>query len=241
MTDTTGEWTWPGLSQAVSRLESDGVVSRTFRRLDPQRQEVVLHAILAEAQEVGLQNINIKRVAQRAGVAVGSLYQYFGNRDRLVATTITLCRDYAVEVVSQSKAYLAELPLQEALFAYVYCGCDWMKQEGLLMKLFARAAYTPDSGLEKALVEPVSQAMFATVRELLQLAIQRGELSPKTDIETASAFLHANLSLLGDTAVFGYLNSYFRIHQDPHPAHLETTVQRWVAYLCSALTLVPSP
>lgn len=181
MTDTTGEWTWPGLSQAVSRLESDGVVSRTFRRLDPQRQEVVLHAILAE------------------------------------------------------------LPLQEALFAYVYCGCDWMKQEGLLMKLFARAAYTPDSGLEKALVEPVSQAMFATVRELLQLAIQRGELSPKTDIETASAFLHANLSLLGDTAVFGYLNSYFRIHQDPHLAHLETTIQRWVAYLCSALTLVPSP
>ncbi len=229
------EGTWPGLSEAVRRLEADGVVSRTFRRLDSQRQELVLQAILAEAQEVGLSAVNIKRVAQRAGVSVGSLYQYFGNREHLVESTITLCREYVVDIVNQSTGWLVDMPLEEALFAYVYCGCDWMKQEGLLMKLFARAAYSPDSALGPTLVEPVSNAMLAVVRELLRSAVVRGELPPDADIEGASVFVHANLSILGDTAMLVYLNSYFRIHGNSTGSDLEATIRRWVGYVVAGL------
>jgi len=61
------------------------VVTRTFRRLDPERQQAIVYAILDVTIEKGPALLNIKKVAGRAGVAVGSLYQYFGSREGLMS------------------------------------------------------------------------------------------------------------------------------------------------------------
>ena len=68
----------------ILQAEQKGLVTRTFRRLDPGQQQKIILAILDEAAEKGPQDLNIKKVASRAEVSVGSLYQYFGNRDRLL-------------------------------------------------------------------------------------------------------------------------------------------------------------
>ena len=67
---------WTQITARILEFEQAGLVTRTFRRLDPQRQQAVLVAILDEAIEKGPAAINIKQVAERAGVAIGSLYQY---------------------------------------------------------------------------------------------------------------------------------------------------------------------
>ncbi len=71
---------WIQVHTIILELERAGVVTRTFRRLDPERQQAIVQAILDEALEKGPASINIKKVAKRAGVALGSLYQYFGSR-----------------------------------------------------------------------------------------------------------------------------------------------------------------
>ena len=80
------------------QFEQEGLVTRTFRRLDPERQQAVVHAILEEAGEKGPTAINIKEVARRADVSVGSLYQYFGNRDGLLDFAVALCVRYMVDM-----------------------------------------------------------------------------------------------------------------------------------------------
>src|SRR5512142_1089803 len=75
----------------IQQLESKGKVSRTFRRLDSARQQAVINAILEEATEKGPASLNIKEIARRAGVSVGSLYQYFPNRDGLLDFAVELC------------------------------------------------------------------------------------------------------------------------------------------------------
>src|SRR5512133_488148 len=82
---------WPQIHALILELERAGVVTRTFRRLDPERQQSIVYAILDEAIEKGPASINIKQVAERAGIAIGSLYQYFGNRDGLISFTTQLC------------------------------------------------------------------------------------------------------------------------------------------------------
>src|SRR5512145_2632174 len=72
----------------VLLLESQGKVTRTFRRLDPERPRAIIEAIFAEAAERGPQSMQVKRVAARAGVAIGSLYQYFPRRDGMLEAAV---------------------------------------------------------------------------------------------------------------------------------------------------------
>ena len=81
---------WDDLPRHIHDLERKGVVTRTFRRLDPERQEEVVNAILEEAAEKGPASLNIKQVAERAKASIGSLYQYFGSREGLLRFAIHL-------------------------------------------------------------------------------------------------------------------------------------------------------
>ena len=83
---------WTQIHTHILQLEQDGLVTRTFRRLDPERQQVILNAILEEAVARGPAAINIKEVARRAEVSIGSLYQYFENRAGLLAFAVELSK-----------------------------------------------------------------------------------------------------------------------------------------------------
>ncbi|MDP3450707.1 MAG: TetR/AcrR family transcriptional regulator, partial [Anaerolineaceae bacterium] len=85
------------LSFFIQEAEEKGWITRTFRRLDPDKQQSIILAILDEAAENGPADVNIKQVASRSNVAVGSLYQYFGCRENLLEFTLEL-------VVSQTIA-----------------------------------------------------------------------------------------------------------------------------------------
>lgn len=228
---STKAHTWPGLADQVLNLEAEGLVSRTFRRLDPDRQTAVLQAIVDEAALRGLSELNIKNVAQRAGVAVGSLYQYFGNRERLVETTVRLCRRYVEDILRESIPYLLDMTLEEAIFTYIYFGYDWMKQESSLMTLFASAAYKGDEKLNNVLIEPIATSMRDVIRQLLTAADKRGELRAGVDIERMASFVHANSIIVGDSAILPYLNKYFLVHD----GDLESTLRDWVSMMLSGI------
>ena len=104
---------WSQLGNHIEELEKEGLVTPTFRRLTSERQHTVLDAILAEAVERGPTTINIKHVAKKADVAIGSLYQYFNNRDMLVEFAVQLCVRYLVDEFNSFIPYLVEMPIRE--------------------------------------------------------------------------------------------------------------------------------
>lgn len=115
---------WTQIHTHILQLEDEGLVTRTFRRLDPERQEAILMAILDEAVERGPTSLNIKHVAQRAGVSVGSLYTYFPNREGMLAFAVELCVRFVTDAFNEYRPYLTESPLREALAAYLTGGID---------------------------------------------------------------------------------------------------------------------
>ncbi len=99
---------WYNFQPYILQLEQEGKVTRTFRRLDPERQQAVINAILEEAAEKGPASLNIKEIAQRANISVGSLYQYFPNRDGLLDFAVELCLRFTTGVFQESKPMLEE-------------------------------------------------------------------------------------------------------------------------------------
>ncbi len=211
----------------IQQLEDEGKVSRTFRRLDPTRRQAVINAILEEATEKGPASLNIKEIARRADVSVGSLYQYFPNRDGLLDFAIDLCVRYMTGMFEMSSPYLKAMPFKEALRAYLSVGIEWGKTEIGLVRFFGRAAYQGDPDLAERVVRPVAEIMRKLVLELLENAAQRGELSTRIDLEAASRLINGLMIVVGDSQMLPYLNTYFQMTDENIPADrlLDTLIE----------------
>ena len=202
---------WANFQGYIHQLEQEGRVTRTFRRLDLTRQQAVINAILEEATEKGPASLNIKEIARRADVSVGSLYQYFPNRDGLLDFAIELCMRYMTNMFDMSRPYLKAMPLGEALRAYLSFGIEWGKTETGLIRFFGRAAYQGDPVLAERVVRPVAEIMRKLTFEMLEQAVQRGEIRPDVELESASRLVNGLMIVVGDSQMLPYLNTYFQI------------------------------
>jgi AcrR family transcriptional regulator len=208
---------WINIQTYILKLEQEGKVTRTFRRLDAGRQQAIINAILAEATEKGPASLNIKEIARRAGVAVGSLYQYFPNRDGLLDFVVELCVRYMTDLFNLSRPYLLAMPLREAINAYLTYGVEWGHTETGLVRFFGRAAYQGDPDLAERVVRPVAVAMREIVHEMLAQAAQRGEIRPDVDVDAAARVINALLIAVGDSQLLPYLNNYFQVTEPEMP------------------------
>jgi AcrR family transcriptional regulator len=218
---------------AVLQLEREGLATRTFRRLDPDRQLAVIEAILEDAADHGPAAVGVKRVAARAGVAVGSLYQYFPRRDGMLAFAAELAARFLTTALAGYQAPLAALPLREALSAYLSGGVEWSRARQGLLRFFARAAYHGDEAFRETVVAPVAEALRALLRAVLGAAQQRGELRDGLDLDDAVRFVHVVTVAVGDAELLPHLNSYFLVFDPSRPA--EPTREAFVDLVVQAI------
>ncbi len=208
---------WAHIHMYIPQLEGEGLVTRTFRRLDPERQQAILIAILDEAAERGPSALNIKQVAERAGVSVGSLYTYFPNRDGMLAFAIQVCVRYVTTAFDEYRPYLSAMPLRQALTAYMIGGIEWSRMAMGLMRLFARAAYHGDPELSETLVRPIANLLRHMVHDMLSGAFERGEIREDVDLEATERIIHALTIAAGDSQLLPHLNTYFQVTDDEVP------------------------
>ena len=83
-----------------------------------QRSKETVRAILQAAARIlardGYEGTNVNRVADLAGVSVGSLYQYFPSKEALVAEVARDLAQRTVAVFQEGLVELALLPMREA-------------------------------------------------------------------------------------------------------------------------------
>jgi TetR/AcrR family transcriptional regulator len=202
---------WTEIHTHILQLEREGLVTRTFRRLDPERQQAVLGAILDEAIAKGPTNLNIKQVAERAEVSVGSLYQYFGSRDGLLNFAIALCVRYMSDMFDSFRPYLVNVPLKNGLTDYLTGGVEWSQTQIGMIQFFMRAAYQGDPDLAERVVRPIGTLLREIVREMLGAAVARGEVREDIDLDAAARVINALMIVVGDSQLLPYLNNYFQV------------------------------
>jgi AcrR family transcriptional regulator len=217
---------WTQVHTHILQLEQEGIVTRTFRRLDPERQQTILSAILDEAVDRGPTQLNIKQVAERAGVSVGSLYTYFPNREGMLAFAVELCVRFVTDAFGQYRPYLSSVSLRDGLVGYLAGGIEWSRTYASLLKLFARAAYHGDPELAESLVRPIATLLHEMVHEILTHAVERGEVRGDIDLDATARVVHALTIAVGDSQLLPYLNAYFQVSDgDVSPERaLEATV-----------------
>jgi AcrR family transcriptional regulator len=92
------------------------------------RSEATVDAIFEAAIQVltatGVERLSTTRVAERAGVSVGSLYQYYPNKHALLAAVLQRHLNDVADAIEQVCAQLLHRPLAEVAPALVGCYVD---------------------------------------------------------------------------------------------------------------------
>ena len=186
----------------------------TQRKIPRQaRAHATVEAILTAAAQVlvrgGLDDLTTARVAERAGVSIGSLYQYFPNKQALAAAVVDDCTERFLREFADAIASRSNRTLHEAA-------------ETILHAAFVAHPHSPD--LHRMLIEltprvdraEMSAQTARAVSEIIAgvLAPHRSEIDPSIDLPEAAMLIETLLETVCHRAV-----------QD-HPVHLEANVLR---------------
>src|ERR1700756_3303158 len=77
--------------------------------------EVLVEATARILVKEGFDRASTNRIAETAGVSIGSLYQYFPGKEALVAAVIDRHNDELMEIVSAALAQVASQPPETAI------------------------------------------------------------------------------------------------------------------------------
>lgn len=96
---------------------------RTIHRLRDRFREETARAVLSAAEQVfaeeGFFAASMARIAERAGVAVGTLYNHFKDREALLGALLDRRSDELLEELDRRLALYAKEPFAEQLRAFV--------------------------------------------------------------------------------------------------------------------------
>lgn len=161
----------------------------TFFNLPADKRQSLVDILLDEFAENSYKNVSVARIVARAGIAKGSFYQYFADKQD--------CYLYLLQLgIDEKMAFMRQLP-PPGQDLDIFATLRWLLDAGTrfefssprLARIGYRAVFDdvplPDETL--ALVRQGSQAYF---RQLIEQGIAAGVVNPHIDPEIA-AFIYS--------------------------------------------------
>ena len=169
-------------SQDRSRATVDALVEATARILVKE----------------GFDKASTNRIAETAGVSIGSLYQYFPGKDALVAAVIDRHTEDLMQVVRDTLAEVIELPLERAVRRIVSVAIEAHRVDPKLHRVVAEQI--PRSGrLEK--VEVFNRRYFGFFRSYLEA--HKAEIR-RADLDLAAFVCVTSIEAVTHNAVLNH-------------------------------------
>ena len=162
----------------------------TWANLDAVRRERVLDAAMAEFGRHGYSGGSLNVIAREAGVAKGSLFQYFEDKF-----------DFFAHVAEQTslRVYEAMLPhldgpvpgqsLVDHFVGLVDVWIDYMAAHPLERAVTAATTMELDPEVRRAVREPTHRLYAQGLRPLLAAGVASGEFRPDADLDALLALL----------------------------------------------------
>jgi AcrR family transcriptional regulator len=166
------------------------VPSTTWDNLAPAKRERVLTAAMREFGEHGFSPGSLNVVARDAGVAKGSLFQYFSDKLELYAT---VCEATSSAVRDELTGRMAALPDRLPFFDLV----EWLLREWvayfaehpLERGVTAATNLEVDPQVRQAVREVAHRHYLEVLMPLLADARAHGDLAPDVDVDVLAAYL----------------------------------------------------
>lgn len=177
--------------------------SEQFEKIKDEKKNRIIGAALSEFSFMGYSAANINVIAKKAGISIGSMYQYFASKENLFLTVM----DEAYRVIERA---IAGIETQEGSFfdkmdliiGYVQ---KYSREYKLLNQVYLEATTQGLTQISKKLSNKMETISSAYYKALLRAAVRDGAVDSNISIDTA-AFCIDNIILL---LQFSYSSVYY--------------------------------
>jgi len=171
VTETSGERKW----------------TATFERLPAEKQTRILGAAKHAFATYGLVGANINKIAESAGISVGSMYKYFRTKEDLFLALIEEYHKYIAsfidDVLNREDSFARRV--EALLKGSVQTSLD----DPEAVKLYIACTTEEISGLSSRLSFSIEEVSAVRYRAMVEQAQARGEVDPALDSGWAALFL----------------------------------------------------
>jgi AcrR family transcriptional regulator len=169
---------------------------QTFFNLPEEKRQQILQVVINEFAENDYDQVSISRIVQRAGIAKGSFYQYFADKDDLYG--------YVLGLLAEAKTRFMSLdhpdPNHVGIFAYL----RWMAEVGVafqmahpqISKVAVRAARS--NNYPRAFHANIREQTRTFYRRLVEVGKAQGDIAPGVDPQIAAVIFDGALNSISD-------------------------------------------
>jgi TetR/AcrR family transcriptional regulator len=185
----------------------------TFRHLPADKRERVLDAALSEFADQGYQAASLNRLVAQAGIAKGSLYQYFPNKEGVFYYVFR----YALKMVRRTLLTVKEETLEEDFFTRLekslLAGVRFLREHPRIFNLYLKIQFDQNVPFRQEFLAAVRRHAAEYFASLVRRARARGELRPGVPLAATLFLLDAMFDRFLQAVAIPALDVNLGLHQ----------------------------
>ena len=165
-----------------------------FEKLPLEKKNRILDASISEFADKEYNSASMNKVVARAGIAKGSLFNYFKTKSSLYNHIYTLALNEVKAYLRKVRDETAELTFDKRLHKIVNAGVRFITGHPRLARIYFRLIYSGDSPNRVKIMNELQKMSNDYLGEIIQIAVERKELDSQLDKAQAVFFLDAVLN-----------------------------------------------
>ena len=183
------------------------IAAERFHNLPEEKQERILSVASDVFSQKGYAGASINTIVKQLGIAKGSLFQYFGNKEGLFrfvfGHALNRVKNYLRIVRDQSVCQDLASRLNETLLA----GSRFIRKYPLIYKLYLQLLTDDTIPFRNEMLLALRQYSMEYIRSLLDVAKERGELADWLDLNKTAFMLDAVMDRFLQSQTVPYMDA----------------------------------
>ncbi len=204
---------------------------KTFFSLPQEKQAKLTEVAIEEFAQAGYHKASINRIVERLGIAKGSIYQYFHNKEHLFLYIFSYGIKLAKQVLKPIET--AEGDFFEKLKASLKAGIRFIKEHPAIYHIYLKILFEDRVPGRQHLIKAIRFYSREYLLPLLEEAQKKGEIRKDIDLEMAAFMLDAMMERLLQAYVLPYLDAVGIYQADEK--RLDEIISSWLSLVKKGL------
>jgi AcrR family transcriptional regulator len=182
------------------------VPQNTFENLPDKKRERVLAEATQEFAKHGYHQASVNRIVERLGIAKGSLFKYFGNKQGIFEYIFGHAVNQFKKPLKDIRDSTSGKDFFERIEKSLLAGAAFITAHPHIYRIYLKMLFQEDFPLRNTFLAEVRQASTKFLRPLVDQGIESGQL--RNDLDPEMAVFHL------DSVMDRFLQSYAVAHLD---------------------------
>jgi TetR/AcrR family transcriptional regulator len=167
------------------------VPTQTFLNLPQTKRHGIIDVALKEFSNKGYQGASINAMVTQLGIAKGSIYQYFNDKNALFLFVFDRCMERVKDHLKHIRNRSLGHPLSERLKMVLAEGVRFIEEHPDVYKLYITLHQDPTIPMQQDLLRAIREHSLTYVQTFLDQALKNNELKPGIDLAQARFVIDA--------------------------------------------------